>query len=170
MWQPTTSEDKEAVRSELQTIAASPHFCNSKRYPALLSYIVECTLAGRADELKERTLGVEVFQRQSDFDTHADTVVRYTAGEVRKRLSLYYHEREWDADSGSRIQISLPTGSYVPEFLCVDPGDDDEVVVSPGEVHSVRQSTATEAAEVWIANLLPNHTTDRAIPYPASPK
>jgi hypothetical protein len=47
----------------LQEVLASPHFCNSKRYPALLQYIVEKTLAGESDLLKERTLGVEVFER-----------------------------------------------------------------------------------------------------------
>ncbi len=112
-WHPQTSQDRDAILRELKEVLASPHFSNSKRYPALLQYIVENTLAGRSDLLKERTLGVEVFDRAPTYDTNADTVVRYTAGEVRKRLSLYYHER------GGRptIRISLPAGSYIPEFL-----------------------------------------------------
>jgi hypothetical protein len=56
---------------------------------------------------------VEVFDRPPSYDTNADTVVRYTAGEVRKRLSLYYHE----LGRRPRVRISLPAGSYVPEFL-----------------------------------------------------
>jgi hypothetical protein len=112
-WHPQSKQDREAVLLELHQVLASPHFCNSKRYPALLQYIVEKTLAGEADHLKERTLGVEVFDRQAAYDTNADTVVRYTAGEVRKRLSLYYHE----LGSKPAIQISLPAGSYVPEFI-----------------------------------------------------
>src|SRR5665213_362195 len=112
-WHPQTVHDREVVLRELQDILASPHFCNSKRYPALLRYIVEKTLAGDADHLKERTLGIEVFERQSSYDTNADTVVRYTAGEVRKRLSLYYHE----LDRKPLVQIALPAGSYVPEFI-----------------------------------------------------
>jgi hypothetical protein len=111
-WHPETSHDREEILVALQEVLASPHFCNSKRYPALLRYVVETSLAGKADLLKERTLGVEVFHRPPDYDTNADTVVRYTAGEVRKRLSLYYHDHD------SRLQISLPAGSYVPEFLC----------------------------------------------------
>jgi hypothetical protein len=98
---------------ELAEILSSPHFCNSKRYPALLQYIVENTLAGKSEFLKERTLGVEVFDRQPTYDTNADTVVRYTAGEVRKRLLLYYSERGHD----SGIRISLSAGSYIPEFF-----------------------------------------------------
>jgi hypothetical protein len=112
-WHPQTRQDRAAVLLELQEILASPHFCNSKRYPALLQYIVEKTLAGESESLKERTLGVEVFDRPPAYDTNADTVVRYTAGEVRKRLSLYYHE----LGHKPAIHISLPAGSYVPEFF-----------------------------------------------------
>jgi len=112
-WHPPSRLDREAILAELQEVLASSHFCNSKRYPALLQYIVEKSLAGDADLLKERTLGVEVFDRPPSYDTNADTVVRYTAGEVRKRLSLYYSE----LGRKSRVRISLPAGSYVPEFL-----------------------------------------------------
>ena len=112
-WHPRTQQDREAVLRELHKILASPHFCASKRYPALLKYIVENTLAGKSDLLKERTLGVEVFDRPATYDTNADTVVRYTAGEVRKRLLLFYSEDGKD----SEIRIYLPAGSYIPEFL-----------------------------------------------------
>jgi hypothetical protein len=111
-WHPRTLQDREAVFSELEAILASQHFCNSKRYPGLLRFIVESALAGKTELLKERTLGIEVFDRPADYDTNADTVVRYTAGEVRKRLLLYYS----DLGHSSPIRISLPAGSYVPEF------------------------------------------------------
>ena len=68
---------------ELHSIADSPYFCNSKRYPALLRYIVENALAGKSELLKERALGIDVFDRPATYDTNADTVVRFTAGEVR---------------------------------------------------------------------------------------
>lgn len=112
-WHPQTRHEREEVLRELEAILASPHFCNSKRYPALLRYIVENALAGKADQLKERTLGVEIFDRPADYDTSSDTVVRYTAGEVRKRLLLYYS----DQPHPSSIRISLPAGSYIPEFF-----------------------------------------------------
>ena len=112
-WHPQTKQDRDAILRELEAVLASPHFCNSKRYPTLLQHIVENTLAGKLDLLKERTLGVEVFERPPTYDTNTDTVVRYTAGEVRKRLLLYYSEHH----SSSGIRISLPAGSYVAEFL-----------------------------------------------------
>jgi hypothetical protein len=136
-WHPHTREDREAILFELQEVLASPHFCNSKRYPALLQYIVENTLAGKSDLIKERTLGVEVFDRPPAYDTNADTVVRYTAGEVRKRLSLYYHEH----GRRSGIRISLPVGSYIPEFLNGHDGAEESI---DGAGHPVAQSAGTD--------------------------
>ena len=74
--------------------------------------MVEHATENHSESLKERSLGVEVFGRDPNYDTSQDPVVRSTAGEVRKRLAQYYLE------SGHRdeIRISLPPGSYNPEF------------------------------------------------------
>jgi hypothetical protein len=122
-WHSQTKQDSEAILRELEAVLASPHFSNSKRYPTLLQYIVENTLTGKLDLLKERTLGVEVFDRPPTYDTNTDTVVRYTAGEVRKRLLLYYSEH----GSSSGIRIALPAGSYVAEFLHEHDGHGDAI-------------------------------------------
>ena len=111
-WHPQTEDEKDVVRGELEAVLKSPPFANSKRYPAFLRYVVEQTLDGRSAQIKERTIGVEVFGRSTDYDTNNDTVVRYTAGEVRKRLAIYYHDHD-----SSAVQIAIPQGSYVPEFL-----------------------------------------------------
>lgn len=137
---------------ELHEVLASPHFCNSRRYPALLQYIVEKTLGGEAESLKERTLGVEVFERPSSYDTNADTVVRYTAGEVRKRLSLYYHE----LGHKPAIQISLPAGSYVPEFF-----------PSASEVEGLTSLHGTEAFPVRNP-AAPSHRIEPASEWPST--
>ena len=100
------------VREQLQRLLAHPLFANSKRYPALLAYAVEQTLQGNATELKERSIGVEVFARSPSYDANSDPVVRITAGEVRKRLTQYYYD---PTHRGEPI-IELPTGSYVPVF------------------------------------------------------
>jgi hypothetical protein len=147
-WHPQTRSDREAVLLELEQVLASSHFCNSKRYPALLQYIVEKTLAGESDSLKERTLGIEVFDRPAAYDTNTDTVVRYTAGEVRKRLSLYYHELERRPD----IQISLPAGSYIPEFI-----DCREEAEAASEGEKARNLTAAGVASHLHANEAHSH-------------
>src|SRR5208282_4300382 len=139
-WHPQTKQDSEAILRELEAVLASPHFCNSKRYPTLLQHIVENTLAGNLDQLKERTLGVEVFERPPTYDTNTDTVVRYTAGEVRKRLLLYYSEHA----SSSGIRISLPAGSYVAEFLHGHDGHHDSHIDSSDDPELRAAYLATE--------------------------
>jgi len=103
----------EEILNQLERLVASVHFRNSKRYPALLRYLVEQTLFGRTDCLKERTLGIEVFGRPADYDTNADPVVRISAGEVRKRIAQYYQA----PDHGHELRLALPLGSYTMHFL-----------------------------------------------------
>lgn len=150
------------VLRELERILASPHFCNSKRYPALLRFLVENSLNGKVDLLKERTLGVEVFERPADYDTSNDTVVRYTAGEVRKRLMLYYSEQA----SSSSIRISLPTGSYIPEFHRAHPDSSEDVggvavdpVVQPHSRFSPHGDHAFEVVDPYSS-----HSTAPSVP------
>ena len=111
-WTPVSTGDRELVLKELEAIVASYHFRGSKRYPALLKYVVSAALDGHAAELKERTLGVEVFGRDPDYDTSADPVVRFSASEVRKRIAQYYHEN----GNQSGLQIELPSAPTCPGF------------------------------------------------------
>jgi hypothetical protein len=100
------------IEHQLSRMLESHHFRHSHRYPVLLKYLVEQTLAGRSSELKERLLGIEVFHRAPDYDTNTDPVVRVTAAEVRKRIAQYYQE----PGRSQEIRIEIPTGSYVPHF------------------------------------------------------
>ncbi len=109
---PFSESQRDAIRIQLERMLANPLFKNSKRYPNLLRHIVERTLEGQQDDLRERTLGVEVFGREPSYDTNADPVVRATAGEIRKRIAQYYHEHGREGE----IRIELQPGSYVPEF------------------------------------------------------
>jgi len=96
----------------LERILSSPLFRKSKRFPNLLRFVVERSLHGHSEPLKERTLGVEVFGRAPDYDTNLDPVVRTTAVEIRKRIAQYYHEEGHQ----NEIRIDFPAGSYLPEF------------------------------------------------------
>jgi hypothetical protein len=96
----------------LDRILGGPLFKNSKRYPNLLRYVVERSLDGQPGHLKERTLGIEVFGREPDYDTNLDPVVRTSAVEIRKRIAQYYHEPGHETE----IRIDFPPGTYLPEF------------------------------------------------------
>ena len=104
--------DANAVRSQLDRILAHPLFTCSKRYTNLLRYIVDRSLAVQHDDLRERIVGIEVFGRTPNYDTNADSTVRVSAAEVRKRLSLYYSEPGHEQE----LRIEVPVGSYIGEF------------------------------------------------------
>ncbi len=109
----TASSDQERseVRDQLRRILASPAFHNSKRYASVLKFIVDQTLMGFGDRLKERTIGIEVFDRPPDYDTATDHAVRSAVAEVRKRLAQYY------LNGGNReVRIEIQSGSYMPQF------------------------------------------------------
>ncbi len=100
-----------AIQSELENILGGASFRSSRRCSEFLRFVVQETLEGRQDELKERTLGVSLFGRPADYETPGDPIVRVTANEVRKRLAQYY-----DDHAGSALRIDLAPGSYVPVF------------------------------------------------------
>ncbi len=119
-WCPKTEAEQAAVREQLERILASPGFRSSRKYPAFLRYVVEHTLNGQSDHLKERTLGVEVFGRPLEYDTADDPVVRIVAAEVRKRIGQYYHELA----APGELFLDLPSGTYVPRFSLPEPRTD----------------------------------------------
>ncbi len=109
-----------AVRAELQRLLESSEFRASKRCSEFLRYIVEHTISGPAGALKERLIGVEVFQLPADFDPGQHSAVRVTANEVRKKLAQHYQ-----AENGNYhpVTIELPPGSYTAEFKWQRPGE-----------------------------------------------
>ena len=106
----------EAIREELTRILNSHEFRTSKRSQDFLRYVVENTLQGHTDLLKERTIGIDVFGRSTSYEPSDDATVRVKAGDVRKRLGIYY------AEQGARdpVRIELPAGTYVPQFRRAD--------------------------------------------------
>jgi hypothetical protein len=105
-------DEKSAIQEQLERLLNNSYFSHSRRFPSFLRYVVEQTLAGQEDALKERTLGIEIFGRQADYDTASDPIVRVTAAEIRKRIAQYYQ----DPGHENELRISLPAGSYIPQF------------------------------------------------------
>lgn len=103
----------EMIRAQLDLLVRDEVFRSSKRSVAFLKYVVEQTLNGAADQIKERTIGVEVFERDPSYDTNLDHIVRTAATELRKRLATYYV----DEKHRSELRIGLTPGSYIPRFM-----------------------------------------------------
>jgi hypothetical protein len=102
------------VDESLDHILHSLRFKESPQLQALLKYIVEKSLAGQHEVLKERIIGMEVFGRKSDYDTADDPIVRSRVGLLRKRLAQYYASEE---SRGSEVEVVIPNGTYRPTFV-----------------------------------------------------
>src|SRR5215831_9938081 len=107
-----TVADGSAVRAQLGKILASPVFANSPRMSRFLRFIVETTLDGNGERIKEYVIAIEVFEKAEDYDPQADSTVRTEASKLRSRLTRYY-ETEGREDL---LVITIPKGSYVPQF------------------------------------------------------
>ena len=108
----------DTILATLRLLETSPQFSKSKRYPALLRYIVENTLARNPGDLKERIIGTHLFGRALDYETSSDPIVRVVAGELRRRIALYF-----SLHPESAAFFDLPTGSYLMQFHF--PGSDE---------------------------------------------
>jgi hypothetical protein len=108
----SSPHDLAELRRHLEEIIREKAFKGSSRSAQFLRYVVEQALAGHFESLKERIIGIELFGRSPSYDTSEDAIVRVTASDVRKRLLQHYGEN----GVSSKIRISLPAGSYVPEI------------------------------------------------------
>ncbi|HET7219803.1 MAG TPA: hypothetical protein VFJ02_17220 [Vicinamibacterales bacterium] len=106
--QPTADE----IRAQLDRVLASEGFANADRMSAFLRYVVERTLAGESGHIKEYAIGVDVFERNGDYDPRLDSIVRVEARRLRAKVDEYYA----GSGGGDPVIISLRRGSYVPSF------------------------------------------------------
>ncbi len=110
------SADTEKIRQQLERVLGSKAFRQVDRLQRFLSFIVNETLAGRGDSLKEFLIGIEVFGKEASFDPRMDPIVRVQARRLRARLTRYYREE----GRNDEILIELPKGGYAPLFHPVE--------------------------------------------------
>ena len=102
------------VLIELERILADPLFQTSNQLAAFLRFVVENTLAGKSEQLKEYVIGVEVLKRGPAYNPREDPAVRIVAGRLRSKLAEYYQ----GSGQSDQVHIELPRGGYVPAFEC----------------------------------------------------
>jgi hypothetical protein len=142
------STDLEAQRAELEAVLRSEEFARAPTLAHLLSYLCEKRFAGQLHQIKEYSVGVEVFHRGAAFDQNSDSIVRVEANRLRKRLAAYYA----GAGAPHRLHITIPLGQYVPEFelAAPQPGEGTQPpadLPAPGQVEA--GSAATGQVERW---------------------
>jgi hypothetical protein len=150
------------IEQALASILVSSVFRTSKQSQRLLQYLVEQTLQGHDEMLKERIVGAQVFGKQSDYNTGDDPIVRNRASDLRKRLAQYYAAE----GMGDHVRIELHPGSYHPCFLfssrheSVDRADEALDILPPasasdGAPPHVQQSASASAMQPIGATLEP---------------
>jgi hypothetical protein len=159
--QETGFRDSAQIRCALDQILSSPPFRNTQQCQSLLRYIVEHTLSGEDNLLRERVIGSEVFGRRPDYEPGEDPIVRLRVAEVRKRLAQFYQS----ASEEPGVHIDIPSGSYRATFRLKDgsrsaphqPNPPLEVNPAEAEPHSLLQvSDSHQTAPVVAAEIYPS--------------
>jgi hypothetical protein len=119
------------LRQHLEELTNGEAFQASPRSQQFLRYIIEKSIRGDFESLKERVIGVELFQRPASFDTGEDSIVRVTASDVRKRLLQHYGRYGQE----SEIRLAIPSGSYIPEVTWTP--TESTVLTEPTEIPKV---------------------------------
>ena len=116
-------------REELRRILESKNFASAPKKTRFLEFVSEQTFLGNGDKLNEYLIGVEVYDRGSEFNSQNDPIVRVQAHEIRRLLKKYYEED----GKNSLIRVDLPSGHYVPAFRrsTADEADDPRVAAEP---------------------------------------
>jgi eukaryotic-like serine/threonine-protein kinase len=143
------------VQEELEKILASPAFAKSPRMSRFLRFVVQETIEGRSERIKEYAIALEVFDKDDTYDPQADSTVRTEASKLRSRLTRYY---ETDGRE-SAVIISIPKGGYVPAFEVATP--DAAPVARPRRLPWIAAPAAIALlAAAWLI------TRDRPVPPP----
>jgi len=154
---PEDSFAQDEILRELKLILASEAFRPSNRSQEFLSLVVNYRLDGAAEPLKERAIGFKIFHRSADYDTGADSVVRVLAGEVRRRLQLYYQA----PPVAARIRIDLPVGSYTPVFSALKHAPAPPPAPVPAPLPEVSQESSDAEPQSAGSQSLPKSATVR---------
>lgn len=103
---------RDAVLAHLESMLENRRFASAERNKRFLRYVVERTLDGKADEIKETVIATEVYGRTASYDPKKDSIVRVEATRLRQKLRSYYEEEGREAP----VRIHIPGGTYVPRF------------------------------------------------------
>jgi TolB-like protein len=143
-----------AVEEELERIFRDPHFTESAILKKFLSFIVQETIQGRSNCLKEYTIAINVLEKPLSFNPQENGIVRIHAGRLRRALSDYYN----DLGRDDQVVISIPKGKYVPFFA--NRSNLAEVAIIERDLHD--DASAGEDEENVVLAILPFVCTTRS--------
>jgi hypothetical protein len=101
---PSPVFSSEEIHQQLQRIFSDSIFSVSDILKRFLLFVVDESLEGRSNQIKEYTIGVNVLHKPVSFNPRQDAIIRIHAGRLRRALNQYYRE------------AAIPKGSYLPVF------------------------------------------------------
>ncbi len=104
--------ETETNLAQVRRILQSKALRTSEVHRNLLNYLAEKSLSGEADNLKEYTVGLDVFAKPESYDPRQESVVRMHMARLRQKLAEYYRT-EGTADP---IIVDLPKGAFKVTF------------------------------------------------------
>lgn len=96
----------------VERILLTVPFQKSTNLHALLSYLAEQSIHGKADALTERHIGTAVFGKAADYSPAEDSAVRVHVRQLRLRLHEYFAQE----GRSETLRVDIPKGSYALEF------------------------------------------------------
>ena len=138
------------IRRQLDRILASGGFANAERMSRFLRHVVERSLAGESEQIKEYSIGVDVFGRNADYDPRLDSIVRVEARRLRSKLDEYYASD----GRGDDVIISIRRGAYVPAFERRLAEPTDALPAPTTDSPRLGPAGGRRASRAWVATAL----------------
>jgi hypothetical protein len=130
-----------------QRIASSPRFKRAGQLRAFLTYICTRALTDTPEDIPESEIAVSVLKRRGDFNPNEDNIVRVQARQLRRKLQEYFENE----GSGEELVLTIPKGSYLPEFL---PRPAVIAEVMPAETLTPHEPRRSNPAVILLSGLL----------------
>jgi hypothetical protein len=122
----------ESSVGQVERILQSETLHSSQALRRLLKFLADRALCGEADQLKEYTIGLDVFDKPGDYDPRKDATVRLHVSRLRQKLADYYRTE----GQNDPILVSLPKGHFKlvwePRPIPIELPSREEPAVIPG--------------------------------------
>jgi tetratricopeptide (TPR) repeat protein len=106
------SDENTLIREELARVLTSQIFGGAERHKQILQYVVDRYLDGTAEDIRAKTIALDVYGNSVSEIERRETTVRVDAGRLRRRLDDYYTQE----GAQNTVRIRLPKGGYAPSF------------------------------------------------------
>jgi hypothetical protein len=141
------SPELDANQVQVQRVITSKTFKTSEVHRNLLAYLAEKSLLGEAQNLKEYTVGLDVFGKPSTYDPRQESVVRMHVGRLRQKLTEYYRTEGVE----DPVLLDLPKGGFALTFAPRPVAVEPEVALPAVPVRTISHREITLAALLAVA-------------------